>query len=74
MGFYRQGQPAALTRTQVVDLVTITIAAQDLGFVSRSQDPFGIDDPCNMSPSGMHQPFASCGEVVCFHCAKVFWR
>ena len=35
-------------------------------------DPFGIDDRCT-SQTG-HYPIASCGAVVCVHCAKVFWQ
>ena len=35
-------------------------------------DPFGIDDPCPQNSSG-HYAIASCGDVVCVHCAKVFW-
>jgi hypothetical protein len=35
-------------------------------------DPFGIDDPCTNATG--HYPIASCGTVVCVHCAKVFWQ
>lgn len=35
-------------------------------------DPFGIEVSCT-SQSG-HYPIASCGAVVCVHCAKVFWQ
>lgn len=35
-------------------------------------DPFGIDDPCPFSATG-HDALASCGEVICVHCSKIFW-
>lgn len=35
-------------------------------------DPFLIDDPC--SNAGGHYPVASCGAVVCVHCARIFWQ
>lgn len=35
-------------------------------------DPFGIDDRCSNETG--HSPVASCGAVVCVHCAKVFWQ
>jgi hypothetical protein len=34
-------------------------------------DPFGLDHDC-VNPNG-HQPIPSCGEVVCFHCARIIW-
>jgi hypothetical protein len=37
-----------------------------------ASDPFGIDDPCPFNRNG-HDPHASCGTVVCVHCAKIFW-
>ena len=72
MGFHRQGQPAQLNRRQIAEIVTMTISAEDLGFVSRTQDPFAIDHDC-LNPGG-HDAIASCSEIVCVHCAKVFWR
>lgn len=36
-----------------------------------SADPFDLDHDC-VNPSG-HQPITSCGEVVCFHCARIIW-
>lgn len=35
-------------------------------------DPFGVDDPCPFSATG-HDALASCGEVICVHCSKIFW-
>ena len=73
MGFHRQGQPAALNRDQVRDVVA-SFLAQDLAFVERVADPFLVDHDC-INPSG-HCPIASCGEIVCRYCAKIFriWR
>ena len=34
-------------------------------------DPFELDHDC-INPAG-HQPVPSCGEVVCFHCARIIW-
>ena len=36
-----------------------------------SADPFELDHDC-INPAG-HQPVPSCGEVVCFHCARIIW-
>jgi hypothetical protein len=35
-------------------------------------DPFLIDHDCSNETG--HQPIASCGAVVCVHCARVFWQ
>jgi hypothetical protein len=35
-------------------------------------DPFGVDHDC-LNPAG-HDPIATCREIVCCHCAKVFWQ
>lgn len=34
-------------------------------------DPFLIDHDC-INPRG-HQPIPSCGEIACFHCARIIW-
>jgi len=39
---------------------------------STLPDPFLIDHGCD-NPQG-HEAIATCGEIVCRHCAKVFWR
>lgn len=67
-------QPAAPRRpiviASLVDILNLeTVSAR----VKREVDPFLVDDPCPMNPTG-HKPIASCGEVVCWHCAKIFWR
>lgn len=71
MGFNRQPMPAALDRTALTAIVT-PFVAQELAFVVRTVDPFGVEHNC-LNPAG-HDPIASCGEIVCCHCAKVFWR
>jgi len=68
MGFYRQGQPAALDRASATAIIT-RIVAEEVGFVTRTADPFNVDHDC-LNPAG-HDFVASCGEVVCCHCAKV---
>lgn len=40
--------------------------------VEVDDDPFKIEQGCD-SPFG-HYPIASCGDVVCVHCSKVFWQ
>lgn len=71
MGYLRQGMPQALDRAGIRAIV-IPIVAQELAFTSRTIDPFGIAHDC-LNPAG-HDPIAACGEIVCCHCAKVFWR
>lgn len=31
-----------------------------------------VDGDCPRAPR--HEPFTSCGETVCFHCGRIFWR
>ncbi len=44
--------------------------ADDPAPLLTAVDPFGIDNPCT-SATG-HYPIASCGAVVCVHCARIF--
>lgn len=72
MGFQRQIQPAALDRAELATIVT-PIVAEELAFACRTAvDPFGIAHDC-LNPAG-HEFIASCGEVVCCHCAVIAWR
>lgn len=71
MGFHRQGQPAALDRAGLTAVVT-RLMAEELAFIIRTADPFGIDHDC-LNPAG-HDFIASCGDVACRHCAKVVWQ
>lgn len=70
MGFHRNGQPRALDRAGIRAEV-IPLLAEELAFVTRTIDPFGIEHGC-VNPAG-HIPITSCGAIVCAHCAKVFW-
>jgi hypothetical protein len=36
-------------------------------------DPFGTSEGCAFSPDGQHHAIGSCGDVVCCHCARIFW-
>lgn len=36
-------------------------------------DPFNIDNACPFNATG-HDPIATCRDIVCCHCAKVFWK
>lgn len=77
MGFHRQGQPQYV---QTVSDTTLRIIREHVGalmaseaaFIARTVDPFNVDNDC-INPAG-HEPMASCGEVVCAHCARIFWR
>lgn len=71
MGFLRQGQPVALDRAGLTAVVT-RLLAEEIAFISRTADPFGIDHDC-LNPAG-HDPIASCSEIACCHCSKVFWQ
>lgn len=72
MGFHRQIQPASLDRAGVVAILR-PFVAEEIAFIERTFDPFGIDDPCPFNPGG-HRFTGSCGDVVCVHCSKVVWR
>jgi hypothetical protein len=71
MGFHRKGQPTARNRVPAAVAVAHFVGEQELASVFAAQDPFGIDHDC-LNPAG-HDAIASCGAVVCPHCAKVFW-
>jgi len=71
MGFHRKGQPQALDRAAIRAQV-IPLLADELAFLDRAADPFGIEHDC-LNPAG-HEAMASCGAIVCAHCAKVFWQ
>lgn len=72
MGFNRTPQPQALSRAQAVTLISSFVAEREIAQVLREQDVFLIENDC-VNPKG-HGAISSCGEVVCPHCAKVFWR
>jgi hypothetical protein len=70
MGFHRIRPPQALNRGGIKAQV-IPLLAQELAFVKRTIDPFGIEHGC-VNPEG-HSVISSCGAIVCAHCAVVFW-
>lgn len=74
MGYDRQIQRPALDRSQVIDIVARFIGEETIAQIARESDPFHIDDPCPMNAGAPHRPIASCGEYVCWHCAKIFWK
>lgn len=73
-GFHR-GRPAqGLTRAAVSEQVAQFLCLEDISArANRERDPFNVADPCPVNPTG-HQTIVSCGEVVCWHCARIFWR
>lgn len=70
-GFTRNRQPQALTRAQAAAILQ-PIAAEEIARIISEQDVFALDHDC-LNPSG-HDAIASCGDVVCPHCSRVFWR
>lgn len=70
-GFTRTKQPQPLTRAQAIAILQPR-ATEEIAAILAGQDVFGIDHDC-LNPAG-HDAIASCGDVVCPHCAKVFWR
>jgi hypothetical protein len=72
MGFYRVPQPASLNRADVTAIVT-RFVAEEVAFAQRTQDPFGVADPCPRNAGGPHQFTGSCGDVVCLLCEKIVW-
>lgn len=68
IGYARQGRPNVKRGGEVARIVT----PAELATIMREQDPFGLELHC--TNAGGHQPIASCGEIVCCHCARVFWR
>lgn len=71
MSFNRRPTHAVRAHAQGAGVVHLVTRA-DIARIEREQDPFGIALSCT-NPAG-HQPTASCGEIVCVHCARVFWR
>lgn len=77
MGFLRQGQPEVwpVIRDQALRVAAEhvqALMASEAAFIARTSDPFNVDNSC-IAPQG-HEPMASCGEIVCAHCARIFWR
>lgn len=74
-GFYRTGAQRQHTVRvlQAQRAAASILCLEDISArVRREADPFRCDDPCPVNPAG-HRTIASCGEVVCWHCAKIFW-
>jgi hypothetical protein len=71
MSFHRQPSAAVKAHAAGAPIVRL-VTREDVARIEREQDPFGIALHCT-NPAG-HQPIASCGEIVCAHCARVFWR
>ena len=59
-------------RAKVRELVTEFLCEE---IVERIDPPdlFNIENACPFNPAG-HHPIASCGDVVCPDCGKVFWQ
>jgi len=71
-GFNRGSQPLAFSPASLMPVVSRFVTEQEIGAIMRAEDPFHVGHDC-IHPNG-HEAIASCGEVVCYHCAKVFWR
>jgi hypothetical protein len=70
MGFHRQGMPAVLDRAAVTAVITRYVA-EELAFLNRTADPFGIAHDCR-NPAG-HDFISSCGDLACVHCGRIAW-
>lgn len=73
MGFYRQGQPEppVLFDRAAVRAAVTPFVAEEIAFLSRTADPFGVDNDCpNLAG---HRFAGSCGDIVCVYCGKVAW-
>lgn len=53
----------------IIERTTIRETEEIVAAALASADPFELDHDC-INPAG-HQPVPSCGEVVCFHCARI---
>lgn len=78
MGFARSSAPHVIksefvSRNQILRDEAEAWNAFFAGGEVREADPFGVDDPCEFSPTGQHAAIGSCGDVVCCHCSRVFW-
>lgn len=50
------------------------VGEREIGSVIATiADPFGTSARCTLSPDGRHHAIGSCGDVVCCHCARIFW-
>jgi hypothetical protein len=73
MGFNRTTiQPASLDRAAVRSAVLQFAYEEEIAAILGAEDPFALAHDCR-NPAG-HDFIASCGDVVCVHCAKVAWR
>lgn len=70
--FARRPRPEVIRHAEGRPSVIHLATDEDARRIAAEQDPFGIELHCT-NPAG-HQPIASCGEIVCCHCARVFWR
>jgi hypothetical protein len=73
MGFERQLQPdPPPTVISLNDAIERELERQ-LAIHFPLPDPFLVCDPCPHNGGGAHEAFPSCGDLVCRHCARVFW-
>jgi hypothetical protein len=73
-GFARTLQRTSPRRQRIREAVAEMLCLEDVSArVMRERDPFDVDDRCEFNATG-HQTIVSCGEAVCFHCARIFWK
>jgi hypothetical protein len=73
MGYARTPQPHVIAAAESA-LVYRFVSEREIAAVMGDADPFLIGVACEWSPTGAHVPAASCGEVVCCYCSRIFWR
>jgi len=70
MSMHRQTSSAATAAGHGARVVPLP-SAEELAFIARQQDPFGIAHMC-CHPGG-HQPIRDGEIIACYHCDTVFW-
>lgn len=73
-GFLRTMRPVSRRGDRFVEKLAEFLCLEDVSArVNRERDPFDVEDRCPRNATG-HQPITSCGESVCFHCSRIFWK
>jgi hypothetical protein len=66
-------RPPARHAERPADIISFVGEREIAAVISAIEDPFGTDARCTLSPDGRHHAIGSCGDVVCCHCARIFW-
>lgn len=58
---------------QSVKIVNFVSEREIAAVMAAMEEPFGTAERCAFSADGQHHAIGSCGDVVCCHCARIFW-